>query len=127
MKIWQKLSGPIGRKVSLFAGEVVSYAGITALLIYPKQYNSLVLLVTCVLLLLVLLPFIGHAVEVSKKGESGLKFSLLLTSALVLQPLATFTVKTAPISDNARLGWLIAAYVVTSLISRWSRKKLPGV
>lgn len=127
MKIWKQLKGPKGRKISLFAGEVVSYAGITALLIYPERYNLLSLFVACVLLVLVLSPFIGHAAEVSEKGESGFKFSLFLTSALALQPFATFAVKSAPISDSARLGWLIVTYIVTSLIARWSRKKLPGV
>lgn len=127
MKIWKKLTGPKGRKASLFAGEVVSYSGFTALLIYPERYNSLSLIGICAVLVLVLSPFLSYAADVSKKGESGFKFSLLLTSALALQPIATFTVNAAPISDSARLGWLIFTYIVTSLLSRWSRKKLPGV
>lgn len=127
MKIWKNLTGPIGSKISLFAGEVVSYAGFTALLIYPERYNLLNLFAACAVFILVLLPFIVHAVYVSEMGESGLKFSLLLTCALALPPLTTFTVQAAAGSDRALLIWSITAYVVTSLISRWSRKKLPGV
>ena len=127
MKIWKNLTGPIGSKISLFTGEVVSYAGFTALLIYPEQYNLLYLFAACTVFILVLCPFIGHAVDVSEKGESGFKFSLFLTIALALPPLTTFTVNAAPISDFARWISLIVTYIVTSLLSRWSRKKLPGV
>lgn len=127
MKIWKKLKGPKGRKASLFAGEVVSYSGFAALLIYPGWYNIFSLIGICVVLVLVLSPFFSYAADVSKKGESGFTFALLLTNVLVLPPLATFTVKTSANSDNALLACLVVTFVITSLISRWSRKKLPGV
>lgn len=127
MGIWKNLTGPTGRKISLFAGEVVSYAGFTTLLVKPEWYSLLSLIGFCVVLILVLLPLLIYWVDTYGDDEIGLTFSLLLTNTMALPSVTAFAVNTGVHSDNALIAWLIVSFVITSLISRWSRKKLPGV
>lgn len=127
MKFWQKITVPSWPKVSLFFAEVVSYAGLTAMSIRPDWLNWFTMVVFFVVLLLVLSPFMIHAVKVSPTGDSGFLLNLRLTAVLALPLLVSTAIKDVIEADFRRLIWMTIAFALTSALSRRCRKKLPGV
>lgn len=127
MKFWQKITVPSWPKVSLFFAEVVSYAGLTAMSIRPDWLNWFTMVVFFVVLLLVLSPFMIHAVKVSPTGDSGFLLNLRLTAVLALPLLVSTAIKDGIEADVPRLIWMTIAFALTSTLSRRCRKKLPGV
>ena len=132
-KILNKMTGPKGKTISLFATRVLIYFATTALALNPDWFNALNLFVYvaifAMLLILFLAPYLGYALKLRKREgkdqENELKLVIPLVLELFLSPLLITTVLLTFQSYVNKLILVTIIYGLTLIIENQLNKKLP--